>query len=138
MQADAINVSRIRRMKKYFHMTPDQIRPNLLSASGNISPALLERLVTAETDEQVMELYFSTAGKWVDEAQRTHLDDLPMRLPYFVARRYMHFSTYPLVVFASYIIMTEIELDDLINIIEGIRYGLPPADIEAMLVLGGL
>ena len=50
----------------------------------------------------------------------------------------MHFSTYPLVVFASYIIMTEIELDDLINIIEGIRYGLPPADIEAMLVLGGL
>lgn len=138
VQADAINVSRIRRMKKYFHMTPDQIRPNLLSVSGNISPALLQRMVEAETDERVMELFFSTAGKWVDEAQRTHLDDLPMRLPYFVARRYMHFSTYPLVVFASYIIITEIELDDLINIIEGIRYGLPPADIQAMLVLGGL
>lgn len=137
IQADTINVTRIRRMKRYFHMPPDEIRQNLLPVTGDVSPALMQRMVEAESDEQVMELYFSTAGRWVDEAQRRHLDDLPMRLPYFVARRYMHFSSYPLVVFASYIIMTEIELDDLINIIEGIRYNLPPADIETMLVLGG-
>lgn len=136
-QIDAINVSRIRRMKKYFHMRPEEIRQNLLPVTGNLSKAVMQQMVEAETDAQVLELFFSTAGKHVEESQRANVDDMPLRLPYFVARRYMHFSTYPLVVFASYIIITEIEQDDLINIIEGIRYSLPPADIQSMLVLGG-
>lgn len=135
-QIDAINVSRIRRMKKYFHMRPDEIRQNLLPVTGNLSKAVLKQMVEAENDTQVLDLFFSTAGKQVQESQRANVDDMPLRLPYFVARRYMHFSTHPLVVFASYIIITEIEQDDLINIIEGIRYSLPPADIQSMLVLG--
>ena len=137
IQADTINVTRIRRMKRYFQMPPEQIRRHLIPVAGDLSKTVLQQMVEAESDTQVMDLYFSTAGKWVDELQRQHVDDLPMRLPYFVARRYMHLSAYPLVVFASYIIITEIELDDLINVIEGIRYNLPAADIQQLLVLGG-
>lgn len=137
IQVDTINVSRIRRMKRYFHMPPKQISRNLIPVTGTLSKAVLQQMIDAESDEQVLQLFFSTAGRWVEESQRRYVDDLPMRLPYFVARRYMHFSSYPLVVFASYIIITEIELDDLINIIEGIRYNLPPTDIQEMLVLGG-
>lgn len=35
----------------------------------------------------------------------------------------------------SYVIITEVELDDIINIIEGVRYGLTPEEIKPMLVL---
>lgn len=136
-QVDAINVSRILRMKRYFKMQPAAIRKNLLPVTGNLSKTVLGQMVEAEDEQKVLELFFSTAGKWLDEKQIQHVDDLAVRLPYFAARRFMHFSTYPLVVFASYIIITEMELDDLINVIEGVRYGLAPADIEKMLVLGG-
>ena len=47
----------------------------------------------------------------------------------------MHFSTHPMVVMISYILITEVELDDIINVIEGIRYGLSPEEIKPMLVL---
>ena len=35
----------------------------------------------------------------------------------------------------SYVIITEVEVDDITNIIEGVRYGLTPEEIKPMLVL---
>lgn len=40
-----------------------------------------------------------------------------------------------MVVLMSYIMLTDVEVDDIINIIEGIRYGMPPEQIKPMLVL---
>ena len=37
----------------------------------------------------------------------------------------------------SYMMIMDTELDDIINIIEGIRYGMPPEEIRTMLILYG-
>ena len=63
------------------------------------------------------------------------IHDLHHRVPYFNARRHIHYSIHPMVVLVSYIILMDVELDDIINIIEGIRYGMPPEEIKPMLVL---
>ncbi|MGI6263843.1 MAG: V0D/AC39 family V-type ATPase subunit [Acutalibacteraceae bacterium] len=134
-QVDSMQVTRIRRMKTYFHLPAEQIAANLLPVTGSLSRQTLKDMIEAETDEQVLERFFATAGRYVDEEQRRHPDDLPMRLPYKAARHALHFSRYPQVVFSAYIMLTEMELDDLVNIIEGVRYGLPPSEIAAMLVM---
>lgn len=41
-----------------------------------------------------------------------------------------------MVVLLSYLIIMDTEVMDLTNIIEGIRYQLPPEEIKPMLVLG--
>ena len=35
----------------------------------------------------------------------------------------------------AYIFIMDIELDDIVNIVEGVRYGLQPEEIKPMLVL---
>ena len=38
-----------------------------------------------------------------------------------------------MVVLVSYMMLMDVELDDIINVIEGVRYGLSPDDIAAFL-----
>lgn len=40
-----------------------------------------------------------------------------------------------MVVMFSYVILTDIEVDDIINIIEGVRYGMTAEQIRPMLVM---
>lgn len=135
-QIDAQNVTRILRMKTYFHADPDTIRANLLPSGHTIPPKVLDRMLEASSPQEVLSLFYGTpSGRRLPEAQRPLIHDLHHRAPYFSARHYMHYSIHPMVVLISYILITEVELDDIINIIEGIRYNLSPEEIKPMLVL---
>lgn len=135
-QIDTQNVSRIVRLKTYFGADPDTIRSNLLPSGGTIPDKVLEQMLQAPTADEVLALFFATpAGRQLPPAHRDFVYDLYHRVPYFNARHAMHFSTHPMVVMISYILITEVELDDIINVIEGIRYGLSPEEIKPMLVL---
>ncbi len=136
---DAQNILRIFRLKHFFGAEPEQIRENLLPWGGCISGRTAERMITtADADEVTRLLFSSSLGKWLPKEQRQLTHDLDHRIPCFSARHYMYFSTYPAVVLLSYMTLMETELDDLINIIEGIRYGLPPEEIKPMLILMGM
>ena len=135
-QIDAQNVTRILRLKTYFHDDTDTIRANLLPSGHTIPPKILDRMLEASSAQEILSLFYSTtAGRLLPESQRALIHDLHHRVPYFNARHHMHYSTHPMVVLISYIIITEVELDDIINIIEGIRYNLSPEEIKPMLVL---
>lgn len=135
-QVEAQNVSRIMRMKTYFASPPDAIRANLLPWGRSLSRRTMDSMVEADSPQEVLDIYYRTAaGRKIPEEQRAFIHDLHHRAPYFSARHYIHFSSYALVVMISYVIITEVELDDIVNIIEGVRYGLTPEEIKPMLVL---
>lgn len=135
-QVEAQNVSRIIRMKAYFGASPDVIRANLLPWGRSIPRRVMDDMLEAGSPQEVLDIYYATtAGRQIPEEQRTFSHDLYHRAPYFNARHYIHFSSYAMVVMISYVIITEVELDDIINIIEGVRYGLTPEEIKPMLVL---
>ena len=135
-QVEAQNVSRIIRMKAYFGASPDVIRANLLPWGRSIPRRVMDDMLEAGSPPEVLDIYYATtAGRQIPEEQRALSHDLYHRAPYFNARHYIHFSSYAMVVMISYVIITEVELDDIINIIEGVRYGLTPEEIKPMLVL---
>ena len=135
-QVDMQNVTRILRLKRYFNAEPDFIRANLLPNGRCLSPKIIEEMVQAPTADAVLELFLSTGlAKRIPETQRGFVHDLDHRAPYFNARRHIHYSIHPMAVLLSYIIITDVEVDDIINIIEGVRYGLEPEQIRPMLVL---
>ena len=135
-QVDAQNVTRILRMKRYFHASPDIIRANLLPGGRAIPPKLMEKMLQAASPDEVMAIFRTTAvGRRIPKAQKDLVHDLHLRAPYFTARHHIHYSIHPMVVMISYIILSDVELDDITNIIEGIRYGLPVEEIKPMLVL---
>lgn len=135
-QIDSQNVTRILRLKQFFGADPDTIRRELLPTVGGISGKMLEKMVEADTPEEVMRLFrYTPMGRTLPEEQYPFTYDLYLRVPYFSARHYIHFSSYPMVVLISFLVLTQVELDDITNIIEGIRYGLSPEQIRPMLVL---
>ena len=136
VQIDAQNVSRIVRLKKYFDAPPDTIRANLLPSGRCLSPRIMDEMLEAPSAEAVLSIFFSTSvGRRIPEEHRQFVHDLYHRAPYFNARHHIHFSSYAMVVLISYVIITEVEVDDITNIIEGIRYDLPPEQIKPMLLL---
>ncbi|MDD3832853.1 MAG: V-type ATPase subunit [Oscillospiraceae bacterium] len=133
---DVQNVTRILRLKRFFNAEPEFIRKNFLPFGNSISIKAMESMINAPTADAVMDIFLSTPlGRSIPESQRAFTYDLHHRVPYFAARRYMHYSIHPAVVMLSYIYIADIELDDIINIIEGVRYQLQPDEIKPMLVL---
>lgn len=135
-QVDVQNVTRILRLKRYFGAKPDFIRQNLLPGGRCLSPKVMESMVEAPTADAVLDIFRSTAlARRIPEEQRDFVHDLHHRAPYFNARKHIHYSIHPMVVLLSYVIITDMEVDDIVNIIEGVRYGLEPDQIRPMLVL---
>ena len=80
----------------------------------------------------------SLVGKHFIRAQGSYVypEQLMNRTKYNICRRDIRFSTHPSVVLISYIILTEIEVGDIITIVgRGSRYRLPPEDIKSMLTV---
>lgn len=133
---DAQNVTRILRLKQFFHASPDAIRAQLLPSGGTLSRRMQEAMIDADSPDEVVRLFYTTAaGRKIPEDQRRFIHDLDDRASYFTARHHIHFSSSPMVVMFSYVILTDIEVDDIINIIEGVRYGMTAEQIRPMLVM---
>ena len=61
-------------------------------------------------------------GNAVKKVPHTYIDQMADRMKYLTCRHDIRFSTHPSVVMLSYIFLAQIEIQDIINIIEGIRY----------------
>lgn len=123
-------------MKAYFGASPDVIRANLLPWGRSIPRRVMDDMLEAGSPQEVLDIYYATtAGRRFRRSSALSPTICIIALPYFNARHYIHFSSYAMVVMISYVIITEVELDDIINIIEGVRYGLTPEEIKPMLVL---
>ena len=67
-QLDAQNVSRIVRMKRYFHMPPEVIRANLLPYGRCIPAKMMDRLIDAPDAQEVLRLF----GEWAHPTGLQH------------------------------------------------------------------
>lgn len=131
---DLINASRIIRLKSVYHEGPDFIRSALLPF-GTIHPRLLDEMLEAEPKEVLDVMAKAPIGKRSQKIEYTYADQLPDRMKYLTCRHDIRFSTHPSVVMLSYIFLTQIELQDIINIVEGIRYQLAPEEIQKLLTV---
>ena len=128
-------VSRIIRMKQYYHLSPEVIKGNILTEFGDISPKLIDRMCEAESAQEVFRIWHGTRyGKLFDKIGYTGEGDIGPRVKYQLAKRYLHFSDNPSVVMISFIFLSETELMNVISMIEGIRYRLDPKKIRSLLI----
>lgn len=132
---DLINYSRIIRLKISYSAGPDFIRSSLLPF-GDISPRLLNEMIEAETEEQVTAVMKKTSiGKRFLKIDHTYIDEIPNRVRYITCRHDIRFSTHPSVVMMSYTFLTQCEITDIVTIVEGVRYHLPPEEIAKLLIV---
>ena len=76
----------------------------------------------------------SPYAKYVDNADYTYIEYTVSSIRYRLSRRFMVFATGAPTVVASFMVLSNLERENITNIIEGIRYGVSPEEIEKILI----
>lgn len=129
------NITKIYRLKKYFNATPDQIRETLFLEYTRISKKTMNELIEAkDASDFLKKLADSPYKLYIDDHDFVYIEYYTEKIKYHLAKRFMRFSTDSALVFMTYKIVYQIEIDNLKHIIEGLRYGETPSQIESMLI----
>lgn len=128
-------VSRILRLKRYYHISPEALKAGVRSEYSGLSPKLIDRMCAAEDAAEVMRVLQSTHyGRLIERAGADYEGDIGPRMQYTIAKKNLHFSNNPSVVMVSFMFLSETELMNVICLIEGIRYQVDPKTIRSMLI----
>lgn len=129
------NITKIYRLKKYFNATPTQIRELLFLEYSRIPKNAMEELIeTKDASEFLKKLASSPYKLYVDDSEFVYIEYYTEKIKYHLAKRFMRFSTDSALVYMTYKIVYQVEIDNLKHIIEGLRYGETPSQIESMLI----
>ena len=135
MQVDLINVINSYRLKTYFGASSEEIHRNMLPAKGRMPKRVQDELWDTESGEEFLQLFSKTLyGRQLEGFGNDEFELRITKLRYSVAKRTLMFSENAAVSLYSLIFLFEVELSNIINIIEGIRYNKSAAYLEAMLV----
>lgn len=129
------NITKIYRLKKYFNAKPEQIRETLFLEYSRIPKSVMDDLIESKDASDLLKKLSSSSYKlYVDDNEFVYIEYYTEKIKYNLAKRYMRFSTDSALVFMTYKIVYQVEIDNLKHIIEGLRYGETASQIEAMLI----
>lgn len=136
ISVELLNLSRIFRMKTYYHYSAEEIKKRILPFYFRLSPSRLDKLLENETVEDMQAYlrltpYAPKAGDETLVSVENYID----RLKFLFNNKLIHFSTNAPSVLYAFMTLSEIELENIISIIEGIRYEVPADEIKKMLIV---
>lgn len=135
IEVDMTNISLIVRLKRYFQKDAKYIRPLLLPFTGYLKSADLTDMAAAADSEGVDHVLLHTKyGRELVGGSFDYIEKFAKQAVYRYNRRLLAFSNASPVAVVAYLNLKRIELENLISIIEGVRYGQPPAEIEKVVV----
>lgn len=129
------NITKMYRLKTYFHAGDEEIRSKLFMKHNRMSKSMIDSLIQAKDATQFMQiLSTSKYALYTDENDFIYIEYYVEKIRYNLAKRYMRFSNDAPLVYMTYCILQNIEIDNLRHIIEGIRYNRDASSIEEMLI----
>lgn len=134
-QIDLLNFSRIIRCKKFFHQPDDHIYTNLFPYNRRISAAMIQKMVTAPDWEAAYALIEQTpyAG-FFHSYQEEYVEEYVYRYIFNEAQRILFTQPSGICVPFAYLQVKQVEIRNLIHLIECVRYGIPPENIDRHLI----
>lgn len=125
------------RLKKYYpEMTPDEIKGYMLNFWREPPMKVLDAALNCKTAEEYLHTlknarYISGIGE--KEIQSIELGSQAIRS--LLSQRYMRRTQQPAVAFICYMFYSEMEIDNIVRIVEAVRYGMDPSEIMQLLVI---
>lgn len=92
-------------------------------------------MIRASDYKEVINIMKATSfGKILSNLEFNYPDEVPYKVAFKVCSHYIRFSSNPSVVMFCYVDLLNIELSNIVNIIEGIRYKMPAKKIVKFLI----
>ena len=140
VQVDLINIINAYRMKNAFNAGADEIKKNTLPFYGRISVKKEDKLFEARDIEEFLAILSRTIyGRQLDDISQCtdsiQFERQMRKLRFNIAKRALAFSGNVAVSLYSVTYLFEVELNNIIRIVEGIRYGKSTSYIESLLII---
>lgn len=131
---DLRNFTRISRLKKYYKSEPDEIKKQLLPF-GSIKEKQLDAMCNAQDEAELLSIVKQTSiGRILSKLEYNSDFEIPRRALYEESYKRMYFSVNSSVVLVAYFSLAEIETENIIHIIEGVRYKVPDETVKKLLI----
>ncbi len=131
---DYINFVRIFRLKKYYKMDSEKTKKYIFPY-GTLNKKTIAKLCDAENSADVFGAVSTTSfGKRLKKLNYVYAGEIDNLGLYTITKRNIHFSSFPLVVMLSYVFVMETEYQNIVSIIEGVRYNVDPAKIKSIVI----
>ncbi len=135
IKAELENIQKIYRAKMYFNADNESISALINNEKYYLKKNEILTMIAAKTPDEVLNvLKKSMYGRKLSSYDFSSIDKASMEILYNHFHRLMRLSTHPSVVMACTILLFEFEMEDIINIIEGIRYNLGAEKIKQLLI----
>lgn len=132
---DNQNLSQVYRLKRFFHSDPAFIRESLLPFDTPLKKVIDQMIASGSVQELHAILEREGLAQGGSEEDTDFIERMVQSLRARQSKKLLRNSAHPPVVLHSYITQLEVELGNLVNVIESVRYGLPPEEIRSMLVI---
>lgn len=134
-EADVENILWMYRYKKYYELTEAEILTRLLPSGRKLKPAQLKKLASADINE--FENAVSETGyKWLFAGNALQWDSSVSDYLCDLFKSEIKRGKYSFAAIMAYFFLKEIDIQNIITIIEGVRYKMEPRRIEEYLILG--
>lgn len=129
------NITRIYRLKKYFNTPPDEIRKLLVPMYLRISKKELDEMIDHVDADKIFDYLGQTSYKhYMDDKQNMYIDYHTKMIHFNINKKYLMFSSEPDLVLFTYMVLSEVEIQNIVDIIEGARYNIASEKIEQLLI----
>ena len=135
VEIDLINITEIIRLKKYFGVKSDLIRPIVLSYYFKIKKAEIARMIDAPDVETAMQILSGIYyGKYFEQNSFDYIERYSQQIKYEYNKNLLAFSTSSSLSVVAYLQLKRLEINNIISILEGVRYGINPSEISKVLI----
>ncbi|MDR1066856.1 MAG: V-type ATPase subunit [Clostridiales bacterium] len=134
-EADLRNLIWIYRIKKSYGMAPSMIYAHIIPYHYKIKRERMSRLIEASGVDELREEIRGTPYAGFPESDRPEADLFRRMAKLYASTAIMRPDS--LAATLRYIFLKETELNNLISVVEGVRYGLEPAEIMKYVMDGG-
>ena len=129
------NIIKIYRLKRFYKAPKEIISKSLIHIYARITKAKMEEIIALENENDILKhLQSSEYNKFTDDKEYVYIEYFGEKIEYNLAKKYIYFSNKAPLVFQAFIMLNDLEVNDIINIIEGIRYQIDESEIKKMLI----
>lgn len=134
-QIELDNITKIYRLKKYYHTDPQEIK-RLISPTFERIPrkTLYEWIDNYDADAFLEALSNSAYKNYINHKEFIYIEYHIDSIQYNLSKRLIHFSNNADLILVSYLNLLEIEMQNIIDIIEGVRYNVDADKISKLLI----
>lgn len=133
-QAEVYNMELLYRVKTYYaaQIPPEKLRSLLLPYRFRVSRHQMEEMVNAPGPQVLLDMYAHKRGIYITEPEQIAVEG--GRRIAQQAERVLRMAQAPMAVLVAMVSLAKLEKENVVNVVEGVRYGLAPEKIRAILI----